>query len=87
MSRAIRRHHARRVRARVLRILNQFQWGDGPLKIDDPWVYRRANNYTVCSCWSCGNVRRLKGGNGPEHTIQERKSELDLRDWFRYIDL
>lgn len=78
--RALRRHHRARIRRRALRILNQFQWGERPLKIDDPWVYRRANNYTVCSCWMCGNVRRLKGGNGPERTRQEHLAELNLRE-------
>lgn len=52
-------------------------------------VLRRAENYTNCSCLGCCNVRRSKGQLGPEHTRQERLSELELREWLdmlRYFD-
>lgn len=94
MSRALRRHHRARIRKRAFRNLIDMyssSWfagsvfypapKDGAVDGNHPWVYRRAENFTVCSCVMCGNPRRFKGGNGPERTRQEQKADLDFREW------
>jgi len=80
--RALRRHHRERVRRRCVRILKFQGWhlSHGPEGIDLDWVERcaryRADNFSVCSCWMCGNPRRLRNSNGPSLTIQERLADL-----------
>jgi hypothetical protein len=47
---------------------------------DDDRVERcaryRADNFSVCCCWMCGNPRRLRNSNGPSLTVQERLADL-----------
>jgi hypothetical protein len=33
----------------------------------------------VCSCWMCGNPRRLRNSNGPSLRAQELRSIADFR--------
>lgn len=55
-SRAIRRHHAARLKRRTLNIMTK-QW----YCHSEEWArwaaIRRWNNMKNCSCWMCGNPR------------------------------
>lgn len=67
----------RRHCARILK----FRWSDcladGTVSMEDVerWARLRGDNFTICSCWMCGNPRRLRGSNGPALTVQELRAE------------
>ena len=56
-ARAQRRHHQRRMKVKPRKLYPQ----------NDKAKF--ANHLAVCSCWMCGNPRKVTG----EKTIQERK--------------
>ena len=74
MKRAERRHHARRMKARVLNWQKQenarmdHAWG-----ISMEYVVRHAEHRAKCSCWMCGNPRKWS----KERT---RKEDMDWND-------
>lgn len=91
--RALRRHHRSRIQAKTLRIINSPNyWDERPKTLADPWVYRRVENFTVCSCPMCGNPRRhgawswrpvwSRGRTRQEHlanlSLQEQLDELGI---------
>lgn len=69
MARALRRHHARRLKA-----VRRTYWGHGrPGCSGFDWTPRQlglvVNTPQICSCWVCGNPRRWFG----ERSMQERR--------------
>ena len=87
-SRAIRRHHEKRIKDRARWILTHVygdipvkeisigysgQWGE--MEIDDfnNRLIKRYNNFTNCSCWMCGNPRQTLIDESPL-TMAERKA-------------
>ena len=77
MSRAIRRHHSQRMKARYRRKERVHPYW----RSDEPAAAGKyANHGCTCSCWMCGNPRRHHG----ELTMQERRA-LDLKDAQRGI--
>jgi hypothetical protein len=72
MSRAIRRHHAKRIKDRVRRMIKDT-WGDlYQTTVDDPrHVGMVAHTPKTCSCPCCGNPRKHFGLK----TRQELKEE------------
>jgi hypothetical protein len=74
--RTLRRHHRERMRQHCARIL-KFHWSEaiasGCVTYEDieRWARFRGDNFSICSCWMCGNPRRLRGGNGSTLTVQE----------------
>jgi hypothetical protein len=75
MKRAERRHHARRMKAKVLNWAKQeaermdYMFGDA----DQYRVVRQAETRKRCSCWMCGNPRKYQG----ERT---RQKDVDWRE-------
>lgn len=67
MSRAQRRHHTERMKARYRRKerLHPYWRSDDPASAG-----KYANHGCTCSCWMCGNPRRHLG----ELTMQERRA-------------
>lgn len=80
--RAIRRHHAARMKKRAYDLITK-NW-----QISDPILMasKMANHMAVCSCWTCGNQRN----NLWEHTrfrltMPERKQlDKEEADWIEY---
>lgn len=71
MSRAQRRHNTRRIKARFyLKQRAQECWST-----DSRHAGLFANHGKVCSCWMCGNPRRLG-----YLTLQERRADLQSVD-------
>lgn len=63
MKRALRRHHAARVKKN-----RRYHWGQDMAL--EPHLWRvLVNTPTPCSCWSCGNPRKYLG----ELTVQEQR--------------
>jgi hypothetical protein len=73
--RAERRHHSRRMKAKAKRIYWQSPLAE---YFGDPSpMIKTADYLQSCSCPMCGNPRKWF----QEKTIQELKSDLDLRDF------
>lgn len=64
-SRAIRRHHEERVKARVRRYYGGMAMGS------PRHTGKIAHARSLCSCWMCGNPRR----HWKEVTVQEMRAE------------
>lgn len=64
MKRALRRHHAARLKA-----ARRFYWGRD-IRHDAKLIGKAIDTPTPCSCWMCGNPRRY----GNELTCQERRA-------------
>lgn len=64
MKRALRRHHAARLKA-----VRRFHWGRD-IRHDAKLVGKVVDTPTPCSCWMCGNPRRFQN----ELTCQERRA-------------
>lgn len=71
MSRAQRRHDTLRIKARFYR--RQRLNASWPTNQYNAGLF--ANHGKVCSCWMCGNPRKLG-----ELTIQEKRANLDSLD-------
>ena len=71
--RALRRHHAARVRARAREVVKQV-W-QVPLEDVDRLVVRLADHLANCSCPGCGHARRHQGV-----TCQEQRAAIRLDD-------
>lgn len=69
-SRAVRRHQARtHMRKRLKEDRNQhYDWLDCPCWTDKKTMARFKEQPKLCSCYMCGNQRKIEG-----LTIQERK--------------
>jgi hypothetical protein len=65
-TRALRRHHEQRMKRRVA------GYYGGYAHHDPRHVGRIAHARKLCSCWMCGNPRRLG-----ELTLQERRAAAD----------
>ena len=60
MKRAKRRHHAQRMKARVLDWEKREADNLDHMFDVDMWrVVRKAENRARCSCWMCGNLRKF----------------------------
>ena len=75
-TRAVRRHHRNRILAKRYRQDRRY----GFCAVNEAeWRFRnarlRVNTGTLCSCWMCGNPRRLYGNGKAALTQQE------LRPW------
>ncbi|MBD1589766.1 hypothetical protein [Pseudomonas typographi] len=66
MTRAQRRHDTRRMKARFKQIQKAKDW---VASAKNAGVF--ANHGKVCSCWMCGNPRKLG-----ELTMQEKRADL-----------
>lgn len=71
MKRALRRHHYDRRKKAVTRHARTFG-----LRTDAVSVGIHARTRAPCSCWMCGNPRRLYA----EPTMQERRVGAKVRD-------
>jgi len=72
-TRAERRHHEQRMRAKVRKnyeVQQHRQFGEDHYK---EVIARRATTRKPCSCWMCGNPRKFFG----EKTIQEKRAEFN----------
>ncbi len=76
MSRAKRRHHRARMYKKA-RILLSSWWGKKYLNGHDEDFHRRASsmrdNMQVCSCYCCGNPRRMAWNKKEKLTLAERR--------------
>lgn len=71
--RALRRHHANRVKAKMRKYYGKDR------ELTDKDVGRFASTHGAgCSCWMCGNPRRYMKGK-EKLTIQERKQNASKR--------
>lgn len=73
-SRAVRRHHRDRLKARARKIFKSWfssSYDPGWNKTLEYHVNVRWNNMQMCSCYSCGNPRRFCGRN--DLTMQEKR--------------
>ncbi len=77
-TRAYRRHHRQRMISRAR--IKYTEWNDDPEWIE--WnVLRNHSHMAVCSCWMCGNPRRVGWGTTESRlTMQERKRYNSLRE-------
>ena len=76
--RALRRHHAGRLKKRAKQVFKQWDFGKGMSKGElDEAIGRFHNNLAKCSCSMCGNPRKYG-----EKTVQERRAEKDILDGF-----
>jgi hypothetical protein len=66
-TRALRRHHEERMKRRVT------GYYGGYARQDPRHIGKIAHARKLCSCWMCGNPRRLG-----ERTLQERRAAADL---------
>lgn len=64
--RARRRRDLQRMKAKARRVYRER-----------PQAAKWADYLAVCSCWMCGNPRRL--GTGEELTVQERRMACEKR--------
>lgn len=73
MSRAIRRHHRARLKARARKILKKFYspYNAGWKKGLEHHVNVRWNNMQICSCMSCRNPRHCYDRD--DDTMQEKR--------------
>jgi len=46
-----------------------------PLHLDEEWVGKQASTRAKCSCWMCGNPRKVWGS-----THKEQLAELDEKE-------
>ena len=69
LKRAVRRHHALRLKRKRSQYHNS---GDGQNETNIGKCYRTP---CLCSCWMCGNQRRVYGAN-----IQEIRARLKYTD-------
>jgi len=81
-NRAFRRAQEERAKTRVKEQTRQHPHieGHSPLHLDEEWVARQASTRARCSCWMCGNPRKIWGV-----THKERLSELDEREQLEYL--
>ena len=77
--RALRRHHRARMikKARAVLAARFGYWGERNRDLN---AKRLADNITSCSCWMCGNPRRVPGRHASRLTIQELKHEEKSHD-------
>ncbi len=76
-SRALRRHHIARVKARVLAYFTAKHWvGFETAAAKADWVNHTYQHRQSCSCPMCGNPRHHAKGKG-RLTLQERRADLD----------
>ncbi len=67
-NRAIRRHHSKRVKAKVKKHFSSWSQSE-----DEKWVGKAASVHgAFCSCHMCGNPRKFYKGKDAL-TMQERK--------------
>lgn len=71
MSRAMNRHHAKRVKAKRSKYYTAFH----SIKPTGRTVGRAARTPCVCSCWMCGHQRKNHGMN-----MQEVRARLKYTD-------
>lgn len=65
LKRALRRHH-------VVRLKKARRWYHGTDQWQNPkWIGKAVHTPQLCSCWMCGNQRKI---DGP--TVQETRWEL-----------
>lgn len=84
-SRSLRRHHRARIKQRVVRYLSRLH--EERIEASHRWVQLRVSHgITVCSCPMCCNPRRRKSINWPKETLQERRSEVSLREWLVEVE-
>lgn len=79
MSLALRRHHRDRMRRRCVRLLKSWLHYCSQEDIQ-LFSLIRGDTFTTCSCWMCGNPRRMGGGNGTTLTRQEIRSLQDMEE-------
>lgn len=72
MTKAMRRHHIRRIKNQKRQILMHLGYN-----LDEKMVGKHANSGTICSCLMCGNPRKYFG----EKTKQELLSELEMKEF------
>ena len=70
-TRAERRANNKRVKHNFLKGLLSWGWGFDD-EWCDQWSARNYNNRKPCSCWMCGNPRKVFKGK-EKITMQERK--------------
>lgn len=68
-TRAERRHHHRRMLQRAMDFTKDWGWFDPDTY--DKHIRKLAENRKKCSCYMCGNARRMF----KEKTIQEKRFE------------
>ena len=74
MSRAIRRHHKSRMKAKARAIVKIWNASSG-VKLPIDKLEAHADHLKACSCYMCGNPRRHFGSS----TIQELKWNPDIK--------
>ena len=76
MKRSVRRHHYARLKQKWKKV-NSWSWYNN--RSDEEWykIYaaRLATTHTNCSCWMCGNCRKLEG-----ITLQEKRNMLSFEE-------
>jgi len=77
--RSIRRHFKEKMKRRTKMILKRWGMKDPT----DPIVGKHCDNLTKCSCYMCGNPRRL---HKDKLTRQEIEAELEEKEWKIEID-
>lgn len=81
-TRAERRHHHQRMLERT----RKFECVNGMEKWFTKEQFEKrirqiAENRKACSCWMCGNARKI----WKKKTFQETKQEIAMRDWEELI--
>ncbi len=81
-NRAFRRAQEDRAKARIKEQIRQHPPIEGlpPLHLDEEWIGKQASTRAKCSCWMCGNPRKVWGA-----THKERVSELGEREQLAHL--
>ena len=82
-TRAIRRHHKERMKAKARHIAGVvWRYVMGDTKRDDivEQSIKNADHLKACSCEMCRNPRRSGWRKGKGKTIKEQQADDDLRD-------
>lgn len=82
-SRAFRRHHHKRMVERVKRFdwIKSFKAYYTPEELDQ-FVKHLAETRHPCSCYMCGNARKM----WKQKTMQEIKMDIKEHDWDDFVE-
>ena len=87
MKRALRRHHAERIKRNFYKELKQWEYYHTDPEEHEQWMRtyasRRVNTSSMCSCWMCGNPRKYFG----HLTLQEERHLLSFDEEVRECSL
>ena len=85
--RALRRHHAERMKKHVRKLLIAREWWNYSPNNKKDKIYLaeqvkvRYNNYTKCSCSMCGNPRHNSWEN--PLTMAEHRNKISYYEWLQ----